>query len=29
MGMEWEDGILVKQGVHYATVFEKGEEKTG
>ena len=27
--LEWEDGILVREGVHYVTVFNKREERTG
>ena len=29
VGLEWEDVILVREGVHYVTVFDKGEERTG
>ena len=29
MGLEREDEILVREGVHYVTVFDKGAERTG
>ena len=29
VGLEWEDVIFVRKGVHYVTVFDKGEERTG
>ena len=29
VGLEGEDGILVREGVHDVTVFDKGEERTG
>ena len=29
VGLEWEVGIIVREGVHYLTVFDKVEERTG
>ena len=29
VSLEREDGIIVREGVHYVTVFDKGEEMAG